>query len=105
MYRHVEGREPVFDDALLVTRLEIGERGEVAVLKGEPVVVVADVENLAQALRQPVDEAEITAIGAAADSWWLDRDAERLGQRALDLEFDLTAVGAANLERELLLGG
>ena len=35
----------------------------------------------------------------------LERDADRLAQRALDLELDLLAVRLADVEQELLLGG
>ena len=105
MDRHVERRQPVFDDPLDVVRLEVGERGEVAVAEGEPVVVVPNVEHVAKAVGQAVHEAEVTAVGAAPDPGRLEADADRLAQGSLDVELDLLAVGLAHVQEELLLGG
>ena len=102
--RHVERREPELDDPLDVLRLEIGERGEVAVAEREPVVVVPDVEHVAQPVGQAVDETEVAAVGAAPDAGRLERDAQRLTERALDLELDLLAVRLADVEEKLLFG-
>jgi hypothetical protein len=76
--RHVQGREPVLDDALDVVLLQVGEGSKVAVTERKPVVVIADVKHIAQSAGQPVNEAEITAIGAAPDSRRFERDPERL---------------------------
>ena len=103
MHRDVERRQPVLDDALDVPGLEIREGCEVAVAEREPVVVVPDVEDVAQAVGQTVHEAEVAAVGAAADAGRLQRHAERLAQRALDLELDLLAAGLAHVQEELLL--
>ena len=102
--RHVERREPELDDPLDVLRLEIGERGEVAVAEREPVVVVPDVQHVAQPVGQAVDEAEVATVGAATDAGRLERDAQWLTQRALDLVLDLLAVRLADLEEKLLFG-
>ena len=102
VHRDVERREPVLDDPLDVPRLEVGQRGEVAVAEREPVVVVADVEHFAQPLGKAVHEAEVAAVGAAADPRRLERDAQRLVERALDVELDLLAVRLADVQEELL---
>ena len=105
VHRDVERRQPVRDDPLDVVRLEIGERREIAVAEREPVVVVADVQRLAKAGRIPLDEAEVAAVGAAADAGRLEREPHRLVQRPLDVELDLLAVGLADVEQKLLVGG
>ena len=86
-------------------RLEVGQRREVAVPEGEPVVVVPDVEHVAQAIGQPIHKAEVAAVGAAPDPGRLERHPERLAQRPLDLELDLLPAGLAHVQQELLLGG
>jgi hypothetical protein len=91
VHRHVERRQPVPDDPVDVVLLEVGQRGEIAVAEGEPVIVVADVEHLPNAVGVPLHETEITAIGAAADPGRLDRHAEGFVDGALD--FDLEFVG------------
>ena len=103
--RHVERREPVLDDPLDVPRLQVGEGREVAVLEREAVIVVADVQRLAQTLGETVHEAEIAAVGAAADARPLEGDPHRHLEGALEVEFDLLAIRLADVEQEFLLGG
>ena len=74
----VERRQPVLEDARDVAILEVGERREVPVREREAVVVVANVERLPEALGQPLDEAELAAISAAADRGRLELDAHAL---------------------------
>jgi hypothetical protein len=99
MHRDVERRQPVLDDPGGVVRLEVGQRREVAVPERQPVVVVADVEHLADAVRVPFDEAEVTAVGAAPDAWRLDGDPHRLLDRAFDDDLE-RLIGPRLLEDE-----
>src|SRR5262249_46242599 len=103
--RDIQRREPVLDDPLNVLRLEVGEGGKIAILEREPVIVVPDVEHLPEPFGKAVDEAEIAAVGAAADSGRLHRYPEGLAQGPFDVEFDLGTIGLANLEDELLFRG
>ena len=84
---------------------EVGERGEVAVAERQAVVVVPDVEHVAQPFGEAVHEAEVAAVGAAPDPGRLEREPERLARRALDIELDLLTVRLADVEQDLLLGG
>src|SRR2546425_6406729 len=61
-------RSPVLDDPREVPRLEVRERGEIAIAEREAVVVIADVERLTHPLGGAVHEAEIAVIGATADA-------------------------------------
>jgi len=92
-------------DPLLVMRLQVGQRGEVAVTEGEAVVVVPDIEHVAEAVGQPIHEAEVAAVRAAADPGRLQRHAQGLVQRSLDIELDLLAVRLTHVQQEPLLGG
>ncbi len=103
--RNVEWRQPVLDDPLDVVRLEIGQGREVAVAERQPVIIIADVQHVPKTGRQPVHEAEVAAVGAAADPGGLDGDAHRLIERPLDLELDLLAIGLAHVEDELFFSG
>src|SRR4051794_30717702 len=77
MDRDVERRQAILEDSRDVAVLHVGERREVAVREGQPVVVVANVERLAQAGRQALDEAELAAVGAAPNRRRLELDAKR----------------------------
>src|SRR5581483_7038068 len=77
--RDVERREPELQDALDLALREVGQRDVVAVQEGEAVVVVLDVEALAEPSRQLVDEAEHALVGAG-------RDLGRRGRLALEPE-------------------
>jgi hypothetical protein len=70
--RNVQRGEPVFDDSLDIAGFEVGKSGEVAVPERQPIVVIADVEHVSEPVRQAVDKAEITAVGAAADAGRLE---------------------------------
>ncbi len=104
VHRDVQRGEPVFDDPAHVLRLEIRQRGEVAVAEGEAVVIVPDVQDVTQAVGKPVHEAEIAAVGASPDARRLERNADRLAERALDVELDLFAAGTAHVQQEVLFG-
>ncbi len=86
-------------------RLEVGQRRKVAIAEGEPVVVIPDVEDIAKAIGQSVDKAEVAAIGTASNPGRLEGDPHGLSQRPLDLELDLLATRLTNMKRERLLGG
>ena len=105
VHRYVQRREPVLDDSLDVPRLQVGEGREVAVLERETVVIVADVQGLAQSLGEAVHEAEIAAVGTAADARPLKGNAHWYFEGALQVEFDLLSVRLADVEQEFLLGG
>ena len=105
VHRDVERRQPVLEDARDVALLHVRERREVAVGERQPIVVVANVERLAQALRQPLDEAELAAVRAAANRGRLELDAQRLAFRPLDLVDDRFAVGQRGFDDELVVGG
>ena len=86
---------------------EPGQRGEVAVEKRQPVVVVADVQALAHALGQLVDEAELAVVVAGPDlveQGGVHLDPERLGPVALDGDRQLEAA-PAQVDVELGLVG
>ena len=61
------GPEALGEDALGVELGEAGQRGEVPVEEGQPVVVVLQVEAAPHALGQLVDEAERAVVVAGAD--------------------------------------
>jgi hypothetical protein len=85
--RDVEGRETLLHDALEVGLGEPGERREVAVEEGEPVVVVLQVKAPAHPLWQLVDEAELAVVVAgphAVEHRRGDLGAERLARLLLD---------------------
>ena len=85
VHRDVERREALGLDARELRFLEIGEGDVVAVQEREPEVVVLDVQALAHALRELVDEAEDALVGAGRD----------LGRaRGLELEPELRAAAA-----------
>src|SRR2546425_11273122 len=77
MHGHVQGRQPILDDALHVPGLQVRERREVAVAEGQPIVVVADVQRRPQAVRVPVDETEVAVVPATPDPRRLERHAHR----------------------------
>ncbi len=105
VHRDVERRQPVLEDARDVALLHVRERREVAVGERQPVVVVANVERLAEALRQSLDEAELAAVGAAPNARRLEHDAPRLALRSFDFEDDLLAIGLPRLDRDFIVGG
>ena len=80
-----------------VARLQVRQRREVAVAEGEPVVVVADVEHVAQPLGQPSTKQNSQRLAQRRIRGGSERHAERLALRALDLELDLLAVGLAHV--------
>ena len=100
---HVQRGEPVLDDPLEIPRLQVGQRGEVAVAKREPVIVVPDVERLAHPLRVAIHEAEIAVVGAAPDPGWLQHDAHRQPFRPFDVILDLLPRGQPRPKHELLV--
>src|SRR5215204_7425122 len=88
VHRHIQRRQTVFLDALYVVRFEVGQGRKIPVAEGEAVVIVADVEHIAEAIGQSVDKAEVTAIGTPANPGRLERDPHRLAERPLDVELD-----------------
>ena len=88
VHRDVQRRQPVLENPRDVALLDVRQRREVAVGEGQTIVVVAHVERLAQALGQPFDEAELAAIGAAANGRRLELHAHRFAFGALDLVDD-----------------
>ncbi len=105
VHRDVERREPVLDDAIEVPLLEVRERGEIPVGERETVVVIPDVERLAQPFRKSLDEAELAAVGAAPHGGGLQLHAEALPFGAFDLVDDRLAVGEADRDLEFIVGG
>ena len=107
VHRDIEGREAEVDDALDLAVREVGQRDVVAVEERQPVVVVLDVEALAEALRQLVDEAEHALVGACRDLRRLRRLAlETEVPAPLPLEHDRArASRPVDVDRELLLPG
>ena len=84
----IERRQAVLDDPVVIPRLQIGQRGEVAVAKRETVIVVADVERLAHALRIAIHEAEVAMVRAAPNTRRLERNAHRQTLGPLDVVLD-----------------
>ncbi len=105
MHGHVEGRKPVLHDARQVPGLEIRERGEIAVAKREPVIVVPDVQCLAQAERIPVHKAEVAVVGAAPDPGRLERHPHRQALGTLHVVLDLLTRRQPRPQHELVIGG
>ena len=93
VHRHVQRRETVFDDSRRVPRLEVGEGGEVAVAKRQPIIVVADIQRRPQAIRVAVDEAEIAVVPAAPDARRFERHAHREPLGTLNVVLDLPPRG------------
>ena len=81
---HVERAELLGEHPLEVGLGEPGERGEVPVEKGEPVVVVLQVQAAAHPLRELVDETEGAVVVAGADA---------VEHRALEVEPEGRARG------------
>ena len=88
----VQRRQPLGDDPLEVGLGEAGQRREVAVEERQPVVVVLQVEALAHARRQLVDEAELAVVVAGADL---------VEQRRVHLDAERLAVGLGHLDQQL----
>ena len=65
LHRNIEGRNVHFEDALHVLLGQIGHGNVVAHQERQPRVIVLDIQRVAHALGQLVDEAEHAAIGAA----------------------------------------
>ena len=107
--RRVDGDEqrpePLGQDPLGVELGEAGQRGEVAVEEGQPVVVVLEVEAAPHALGQLVDEAERAVVVAGADpveDGRGDLHAERLADDLVDPHHPWQGrAGAANEDAEV----
>ncbi len=80
---------------------EIGQRCEVAVSKGQAVVVIADIQHFANAFGIPLDETEIAAVGAPTNPGRLDCDAQRVVNRTLDL--DLVQYGDPVFDTDVVM--
>ena len=91
VHRHVQRREAVLDDPLLVPGLQVREGREIAVAERQAVVVIADVERRPHRLRIPVHKTEVAVIGAAADTRGLERHPHRHPLGTLDVVLDLVA--------------
>src|SRR4051812_23536659 len=63
----VEGRQAILEDARDVALFHVRQRREVAVGERQPVVVVANVQRLPEALGESFDEAELAAVSASAN--------------------------------------
>ncbi len=97
MDAHVERRQPFGDDALEVGLGEPRERREVAVQERQPVVVVLQVQALAQPWGQLVDEAELAVVVARAhlvEQRRVHLDAEGLALPLGDLDGEVEATPA-----------
>ena len=105
MHRHVQRRQPVLDDSLEVPRFQVGQRREVAVTEGQPVIVVPDVQGLSQAGGIAVYKAEVAVIRAAPDPGRLEHDAHRQPLGTFDVVLDLLPRREPSAEHELLVGG
>src|SRR5262245_54510263 len=66
----IERRQTLLLDAKEFRLFEVGQRDVVAVQEGKPEVVVLDVQALAHAARQLMDEAEYALVGAGRDFRW-----------------------------------
>ena len=102
---HEQRSEPLGQDALGVELGEAGQRGEVAVEEGQPVVVVLEVQAAPHALGQLVDEAERAVVVAGADPVEDGRGnlhAERLADDLVDPDHPWQRrAGAANEDAEV----
>jgi len=105
VHGHVQGREPVLHDARQVPRLEVREGRKIAVAEREPVVVVADVQSLAQSQRVAVHEAEIAVVGAAPDARRLERHPHRQSLGTLNVVLHFLPRGELRPKHELVVGG
>ena len=63
---YVQGREPLFDETVPVSGLQVSEGYEIAVEEGITVVVIPDVEGGTQTRRQLAYKTELAVIAAAA---------------------------------------
>ena len=84
--RDEQGREPLLLDPVELALVEVGQRDVVPVQERQAEVVVLDVEALAHAARQLMDEAEHALVGAGGDL---------AGPRRLELDAE---VGSAAVE-------
>ena len=94
--RHVERRQGVRDDTLDVVIGEVRERDEVALEKGQAVVVVAHVECAAHAAGKHLHEAEEAVVAAqthAVEHRPVKGDAPVPAPVALDVALELELVG------------
>ena len=105
--RDVQRAEPLLLQALPVVFAEVGQRDEVAVQEGEPVVVVLQIERAAQAFGQALEEAEeagVVADARAVEGVVRELDAERLVDRFLELDDARLAV-VDHVQRDEAVGG
>jgi hypothetical protein len=103
--RHVERRQSVLQNPLDVLVLHVGERREVSIREGETIIVVTDIERLAETGWQSFDETELAAVRAAPHGRRLQRETQRLAVQSLELVDDRLAIGLAGLDDELFVGG
>src|SRR4051812_44604759 len=98
----IERRESILENPLDVPLLYVGERGEIAVREGKPVIVVAHVEVLPQTRREPLDEAELAAVGAAAYRPRHELAANGLAVGSFDLANHRLPPGQPPLQHDIL---
>src|SRR5206468_2778878 len=82
----------------------VREGGEVSVGERQPVVVVANVEILAQSLGQALDEAELAAVRASTNGRRLQLDAKGFAIGPFDLKDDILARRKSGFDQELVIG-
>ena len=105
--RDVQWAEPLLLEPLPVVLAEVGQRDEVAVQEGEPIVVVLQIERAAQSFWQPLEEAEeagVVADARAVEGVVRELDAERLVDRFLELDDARLAV-VDHVQRDEAVGG
>src|SRR5579863_10721598 len=90
----------VFEDALDVAFSDVRERREVAVRERQPIVIVAQIQRLAETWWEAFDKEELATVRALANRWRFQLDAERLAIRPLDLvDHGLPILPRLDLER------
>ena len=83
---------------------EVGQGDVVAVEEGEAVVLVLDVQRLAQAFGKLVDETEDAVVAAAGRHRCCKRQTQRRARFPLDLKLPQFAVLPGYFQQQLLLG-
>ena len=105
MYGDVKRRKSILEYALNVALLHIRESREVPVRERESIVVVPNIERLAKACRQALDETELAAIRTPPYCWRLERDPQRFTVQPLELVDDLLTVRLPSFNQELFVSG
>jgi hypothetical protein len=104
VHRHVQGRQPLFDNPLVIGVIHRRQRDEIPVRKREPVIVVLVIERATHTLGLLVDKTEDAVVLADLDLPLLELQAQVAAGLVVDQE-PVDLVVARNLQLQPVIGG